>query len=241
MKLIWVVALRELRSFFDSLTAYILLVIFLGLSGFFTWIYGSDVFLMGQASLKPFFGVAYWTLFFFIPAITMRTIAEEKRTGTIELLMTKSLSDWQLVLGKYLSCLLLIIIALVCTFPFYFTVWKLGPVDHGSVLCGYLGLVLMSSAYISIGIFASSITSNQIVSFLLSLLIGVFFLIIFQALSTSFTGFLGTIFQYLSISEHFDSISRGVLDSRDITYFLSITFISLLLAEYNLVKRNIVN
>ena len=241
MKLIWVVALRELRSFFDSLTAYILLVIFLGLSGFFTWIYGSDVFLMGQASLKPFFGVAYWTLFFFIPAITMRTIAEEKRTGTIELLMTKSLSDWQLVLGKYLSCLLLIIIALVCTFPFYFTVWKLGPVDHGSVLCGYLGLVLMSSAYISIGIFASSITSNQIVSFLLSLLIGVFFLIIFQALSTSFTGFLGTIFQYLSISEHFDSISRGVLDSRDITYFLSITFISLLLAEYNLVKRNTVN
>ena len=241
MKLIWVVAFRELRSFFDSLTAYILLVIFLGLSGFFTWIYGSDVFLMGQASLKPFFGVAYWTLFFFTPAITMRTIAEEKRTGTIELLMTKSLSDWQLVLGKYLSCLLLIVIALVCTFPFYFTVWNLGPVDHGSVLCGYLGLVLMSSAYISIGIFASSVTSNQIVSFLLSLLIGVFFLIIFQALSTNVTGFLGTIFQYLSISEHFDSISRGVLDSRDITYFLSITFISLLLAEYNLVKRNIVN
>jgi ABC-2 type transport system permease protein len=196
---------------------------------------------MGQASLKPFFGVAYWTLFFFTPAITMRTIAEEKRTGTIELLLTKSLTDWQLVLGKYLSCLLLIIIALACTLPFYFTVWNLGPVDHGSVLCGYLGLVLMSSAYISIGVFASSITSNQVVSFLLSLLIGVFFLIIFQALSTNFTGVLGTVFQYLSVSEHFDSISRGVIDSRDIIYFISISCIALLLAEFNLVKRNIAN
>jgi len=239
MGTIWIIAKRELRSFFDSLTAYILLVIFLGLSGFFTWIYGSDVFLRGQASLQSFFGVAYWTLFFFTPAITMRTIAEEKRTGTIELILTKSVSDWQLVVGKYLSCLLLIIIALLCTIPYYFSVWKLGPVDHGAVLCGYLGMILMSSAYISIGVFASSITSNQVVSFLLSLLIGVFFLIIFQAISTNFTGPLASALSYLSISNHFESISRGVIDSRDLIYFLSITFVGLLMAESQLIKRNL--
>ena len=239
MNIIWVITKRELKSFFDSLTAYILLVMFLGLSGFFTWIYGSDIFLVGQATMQAFFGVAYWTLFFFIPAITMRTIAEEKRTGTIEIMLTKSVSDWQFVAGKYLACLLLIVIALLCTIPFYFTIWKLGPIDHGAVLCGYFGLILMSSAYISIGIFSSSITNNQIVSFLLSLLIGVFFLIIFQALSGNRTGIIGYIFYYLSISNHFESISRGVIDTRDIMYFLSITFLGLIMAETYLVKRNV--
>ena len=240
MKSVWVIAKRELRSFFDSLIAYIMITVFLGLSGFFTWLFGSDIFLLGQATLQPFFSVAYWTLFFFIPALTMKMIAEEKRSGTLELLLTKPVSDWQVLLGKFTASLLLIVIALILTLPYYITVWAIGPVDHGAVWCGYLGMILMSMAYIGIGLFASSITTNQIVAFLTSLFIGLFFLIIFDVLANSFTGFLGQLFDFLSISTHYESISRGVVDSKDVIYFLSIAFLGLTLAESVLSKRNIV-
>jgi ABC-2 type transport system permease protein len=237
---IWVISKRELNSFFDSLVSYIFIVVFLGIGGFFTWLFGSDIFFVGQATLQPFFSIAYFTLFFFIPALTMRMVAEEKRIGTIELLLTKAVSDWQVILGKFLACLILIAIALALTLPYYITVWSLGPVDHGAVWCGYFGMILMSMAYISIGIFASSITNNQIVSFLLALFIGVFFLIIFDVLSGNFTGTIGQLLSFLSMSTHFDSISRGVIDSRDLIYFLSISFLGLMLAETSLSKRNIV-
>jgi len=240
MKKIWIIAVRELKSFFDSLTAYILIVVFLGLSGFFTWLFGSDIFFIGQATLQPFFSVAYWTLFFFTPALTMRMLAEENKSGTIELLLTKAVTDWEVILGKFLACLMLIGIALLLTLPYYISVWALGPVDHGAVWCGYLGLILMSSAYISIGLFASSVTNNQIVAFLLSLFIGVFFLIIFNELSSGFTGLFGEILDYLSLSSHFESISRGVVDSKDVIFFLSISIFGLILAESSLSKRNIV-
>jgi ABC-2 type transport system permease protein len=240
MHAIWVISKREFNSFFDSLVSYIFLVVFLGISGFFTWLLGSDIFFIGQATLQPFFSIAYFSLFFFIPALTMRMVAEEKRIGTIELLLTKAVSDWEVILGKFLACLILIGVALALTLPYYITVWALGPVDHGAVWCGYLGMLLMSMAYISIGLFASSITNNQIVAFLLALLIGVFFLIIFNVLSGSFTGTIGQILDYMSMSTHFDSISRGVVDSRDLLYFFSITFFGLLLAETSLSKRNIV-
>ncbi len=241
MNKIWTIAVKELRTFFDSLTAYILIIVFLGLSGFFTWLSGSDIFFIGQATLQPFFSVAYWTIFFFTPALTMRMIAEENKTGTIELLLTKAVSDWEVITGKFLACLLLIITALALTLPYYFSIWAMGPVDHGAVWCGYLGLVLMSMAYISIGLFASSISNNQIVAFLLALFIGVFFLIIFQVLAGDFTGTIGEVLDYLTISNHFESISRGVVDSRDIIYFLSISFLGLVLAETALSKRNIVD
>lgn len=234
------IALREFRTFFDSLAAYILLVVFLGLSGFFTWLFGSDIFFIGQATLMPFFSVAYWTLFFFIPALTMKMLAEEKRSGTIELLLTKPINDFQVVAGKFLAVLLLILVALALTIPYYVSVSLLGPIDHGAVWSGYLGMILMSMAFISIGLFASSITNNQIVAFLLSLFIGVFFLIIFDVLANSFTGGISYFLNYLSLSTHYESISRGVLDSKDIIYFLSITFIGLILADSVLSKRNIV-
>jgi ABC-2 type transport system permease protein len=240
MHAIWVITKREFNSFFDSLVSYIFIVVFLGISGFFTWMLGSDIFLIGQATLQPFFSIAYFTLFFFIPALTMRMVAEEKRIGTLELLLTKAVSDWQVILGKFLACLILIAVALALTLPYYISVWALGPIDHGAVLCGYFGMLLMSMAYIAIGLFASSITSNQIVAFLLALLIGVFFLIIFDVLSNSFTGTIGQLLNYFSMSTHFDSISRGVIDSRDLLYFLSITFLGLMLAETSLSKRNIV-
>jgi ABC-2 type transport system permease protein len=240
MKEVIVISKRELKTFFDSLIAYILIIVFLGMSGFFTWLFGSDVFFIGQATLQPFFSIAYWTLFFFIPALTMKMLSEEKRSGTLELLLTKPVSDWQVVMGKFVACLELITIALLFTLPYYITIWILGPIDHGAVWCGYLGMILMSAALISIGIFASSITNNQIVAFLLSLFIGVFFLIIFDVLANSFVGGIGEFLSYLSLSTHYESISRGVIDSRDILYFLSIAFFSLFLAETVLSRRNLV-
>src|SRR3989339_626166 len=188
MKQIGIITKRELQAIFDSLMAYITIIVFLGLSGFFTWLYGGDVFFVGQASMQSFFGIAYWTFFFFIPALTMKLIAEEKKTGTLEILLTKPVTDWQIIWGKFLATLLLIIIALVLTLPYYITIWNIGPIDHGAVWTAYLGLILMSSAYISIGIFTSSITNNQIVAFLLALCIGIFFHIIFGVLAGSISG-----------------------------------------------------
>ncbi|MBN1337965.1 MAG: ABC transporter permease subunit [Bacteroidales bacterium] len=239
MRKVWSISLRELRSFFDSLIAYIMLIAFLGFSGFFTWLYGADIFFVKQASLGAFFNIAFWTLFFFIPALTMRLFAEENRSGTIELLLTKPVTDWQVVLGKFLSTFMLVLIALGLTIPYYITVANLGPVDHGAVITGYLGLILMSAAYISIGIFSSSISNNQIVGYLLALFIGIFFQIIFALLSSNFTGFIGELLNYLSLSTHFDSISRGVIDSKDLVYFISIFFLGLILTEGNLAKKRL--
>lgn len=225
--------------FFDSLIAYILLVAFLGFSGFFTWFYDHDVFFVKQANLQSFFTIAYWTLFFFIPALTMRSLAEENKTGTIELLLTKPISNWQVLWGKFLACFFLIFIALLCTLPYFITILFLGRVDIGVVVCGYLGLLLMSASYISIGIFASSITSNQVVAFLVALFTGIFFQYLFGAVGGGLPGTGGEILNYLSMQSHFDGISRGVIDSRDLIYFGSIIFLGLIISEVSLAKRNV--
>ncbi len=239
MHTIWIVTKREFRSFFDSLIAYVMLILFLGISGFFTWLFGTDVFLIGQASLGAFFSIAYWTLFFFIPALTMRLLAEEYRSGTIELLLTRAVTDRQVIIGKFLSTLLLITVALAFTAPYVFTIGGIGNLDVGAVICGYLGLLLMSAAYISVGMWASSVTRNQIVAYLAALFIGIFFHLFFGMLATGFTGFAGKLFQSLSMREHFDSISRGVLDSGDLVYFLSLIVLGLFLSEVSLSRRNL--
>lgn len=233
----WIIARKELTSFFDSLVAYILLIAFLGFSGFFTWLWGSDIFYHKQASLGIFFSVALWSLFFFIPAITMRQFAEEKKTGTIELLLTKRITDRQLITGKFLGCLLLVIIALAFTLPYYYSVAKLGNIDHGSTISGYLGLILMSSAYIAIGLLCSSLTNNQIVAFLMALLTGVIFQFILGSLGSGQSGWIGSLLTDLSIPHHFESMSRGVIDTKDVIYFLALTFLGLLLTEVVISKR----
>lgn len=238
MKSIWIITKRELNSFFDSLIAFIMIVLFLGFSGFFTWISGSDIFIVGQASLRTFFAIAYWTLFFFIPALTMRLIAEEKKTGTIEMLLTKAVTDRQVIIGKYLATLILIVIALVFTLPYVITISKIGNLDAGGTICGYLALILMSAAYTSIGLFTSSITNNQIVAFLSALFIGLFFHIIFEVVSAGMKGIFGQVINSLSVSVHFESLSRGVVDSKDLIYFGSIIFMGLFLSEVSLSKRN---
>lgn len=238
MSKIWIIAKREIRGFFDSLMAYILLVLFLGLSGFFTWLFGQNVFVRDQASLEVFFGVAYWTLFFFIPSITMRMLAEEKRMGTLEMLATKAVNDWQIILGKFLACWLLVVIALACTLPYYITIANLGNIDHGATIGGYGGLILVSAAYTSIGIFTSSLTNNQIVAVLLALFIGIFFHFLFGLLANQFTGIVGEVFYYLSFNTHYDSISRGVVDSKNLIYFLSVIYAGLFAAQNVLSQRN---
>jgi len=240
MKTIWTIAKRELNSFFDSLLAYIMLIAFLGFTGFFTWIFGrGDVFFRGEASMDAFFSVAYWTLFFFIPALTMRLVAEEKNSGTIELILTKPVSDWQFVSGKFLSVFLLIGISLALTLPYYISIALIGPIAHGAVWSAYLGTLLMSAAYISIGIFASSLSSNQIVSFLLALLIGICFHMLFGMIAGSTSGVLGNILNWFSISSHYQSIIRGVIDTKDLVFFCTIIFLGLFGAEMVLVRRNL--
>lgn len=239
MRQIWIISKRELQSFFDSLTAYIMLIAFLGFSGLFTWLYGSDIFFVKQASLQAFFGVSYWTLFFFIPALTMRQFAEENKTGTIELLLTRPVNDWQVISGKFLATLLLIGIALAFTIPYYFTVARLGNIDHGATIMGYFGLLLISATYISIGLFASSISNNQIVGFLLALAISILFHFVFGFLSTAASGLISEILYFLSLGAHFESVSRGVVDSKDLIYFISIIFISLVGTEAVLQKNRI--
>ncbi len=238
MEKVWIITKRELSSFFDSLIAYVMIILFLGLSGTFTWLVGTNVFISGQASMQIFFGIAFWSLFFFIPAITMRMIAEENKAGTIELLITKAVTDSQIVWGKFMACFLLVLIALLCTLPYYVTISQLGNIDDGAVIGGYFGLLLLSASYISIGLFSSSLTQNQIVAFLVALFIGIFFQLLFDVIGSSFTGSMGNLFNFLSMSAHFESISRGVVDSRDLLFFFSIIILGIISSQVMLSKRN---
>lgn len=239
MKAIWIIAKRELQAFFDSLIAYILLILFLGLSGFFTWMAIGDIFFIKQASLRVFFQIAYWSLFLFIPAITMRMIAEERKQGTIELLLTKSITHRQIVLGKFLGGLILVAISLAFTLPYVITLSSIGNLDNGATICGYLALFLMSCAYLGIGLFASSLTDNQIVAFLLALAIGILFHLLFGLLSRNSTGMIANLFNGLDMGYHFNSMSRGVVDLKDVAYFLSLGFTGIFLSEVLMNKHNI--
>lgn len=238
MHYIWLICKREISVFFDSLIAYIMLVVFLGLSGFFTWLFGSgDIFFVGQASLNTFFGVAFWTLFFFIPAITMRMLAEEQKEGTLELLATKPLSDFQIVAGKWLAAWLLVVISLALTLPYYVTVANLGNIDHGATISGYLALLLISGAYTSIGIFASSMTGNQIVAFIVSLFIAFFFQMLFGEMASILPGAVSGVAEYLSFNWHFQTLSRGVIGLGNLVYLLSIILLGFILATASLKRR----
>lgn len=238
MQHIWTICKREINAFFDSLMAYIMLIVFLGISGLFTWLFGGgDIFFVGQASLGSFFGVAFWTLFFFIPAVTMRMMAEEEQAGTLELLATKPISHLQIVAGKWLAAWLLIAISLVLTIPYYITVANLGPIDHGATVSGYLALLLISAAYTSIGIFASSLTGNQIVAFITSLFIAIFFQMLFGQMASILPDFLANIAEFLSLTQHYQTMARGVIGISNITYLLSLVLLGFLFASASLKRR----
>lgn len=231
---------RELQTFFNSLMAYIVLILFLGFAGFFTWMYGADIFLTNQASLSQFFGIGQWVIFFFVPAITMKMVAEEKRTGTIELLLSMPITDRQVILGKFLAAMGLVLVALLLTIPYVITVASIGNLDQGGTFAGYLGLVLIAAMYASIGIYTSTLTSNQVVAFLLTLTICIFFQLLFGLIAQGAgTGFFRSLFYFLDANAHILNLKRGVIDSRDLLYFLSITFTAIFLSEQSLYKRKL--
>lgn len=219
---------KELNLFFSSLIGYIVITVFLTVTGLFLWILPDvNVFDFGYASLEEMFQVAPWIFMFLIPAITMRTYAEETSSGTIEILATKPLSDGRIVMEKYLASLVLVLFALLPTLLYFYTVYMLaspaGNVDTGATLGSYLGLIFLAGAYAAIGNFASSLTKNQIVSFILAVLLCfIFFALLEWLRGFTLTSGIDPMLEALSMKSHYQSLSRGVLDTRDAAYFLSI-------------------
>jgi ABC-2 type transport system permease protein len=229
---------KEFNSFFASPIAYLVIGVFLLVNGLFLWVFKDDLNILnaGFADLNSFFLVAPWILLFLIPAITMKSFADELNSGTIETLKTKPITDWQIVLGKFSASLLLIVVALVPTLTYAYTILQLGnPVgnlDIGSTLGSYIGLLFLAATYTSIGLFTSTFSKNQIVAFILGVFITFFLFYGFDAIASLFSN--GYSVQLFGINEHFKSISRGVIDTRDVIYFVSVTSFFLLLTKNQL-------
>ncbi len=226
--------LKELRSFLSSIIGYVFILIYLIASGLFHWIlsYNTNLLEGAEADLIPFFNLSPVILLILIPAITMRSIAEERRTGTIELLFTKPISDLGIILAKYFAGVTLMIIAIIPTIVYFFSMYYLGKpigiIDLGASLTSYLGLILLGSVFVSIGIFASSLTSSQIVSFILAMFLCWFIYDGLELLgSFSQVGNSDAIIRYFGISSHYNSIKKGLVDTSDIVYFISVIFLFL--------------
>ncbi len=233
MNNIMVIARREFKSYFDSPVAYIVLTFFLIVTGYF---FTSNLFLANQADLRTLWGIVPLLFVFFIPALSMKLLAEEKKSGTIELLYTYPIKDSEIVVGKYLAALGLLGVLVACTIVYAITIGSLGNMDSGQAVAGYIGLILMAASYLAIGVFASSVTDNQIVAFILALFISFFFFIADKILFFLPGGIAG-IFEYLAIEYHFQNVARGVIDSRNLLYFGSVIFFGLLLASHALSRR----
>lgn len=231
--------LREINSFFGSPIGYLVITMFLLLNGLFLWVFEGDYNILnsGFADLSPFFTLAPWILIFLIPAVTMRSFSDEMKQGTIELLLTKPLSIWQIVNGKFLGAMLLIVIALIPTFIYVKVISALGVpegnIDMGSTIGSYFGLLFLIAAYSAIGIFTSTLSDNQIVAFLLSVFLCFIFYFGFEGASTYLPSIENFISQ-LGMDNHFKSMSRGVLDTRDILYFVSLTILFLSFTVFKL-------
>ncbi|MEO8794827.1 MAG: gliding motility-associated ABC transporter permease subunit GldF [Daejeonella sp.] len=232
---------KDLSDFFNSLVAYITIGIFLLVTGLFLWVFpDSSILDYGYAGLDSLFNVAPYIFMFLIPAVTMKSLAEERKEGTYELLATRPLSEWQIVSGKFLASFVIVLLTLIPTLIYYFTVYNLGAtpgnIDSGAVIGSYIGLLLLGAAFTSIGIFASSISKNQIISFAIAVFLCFFAFSGFDSFSQLLSlQSVGSTITAFGINEHYQSMSRGVLDTRDLVYFLS--FIALFLVLTNLILR----
>ena len=235
---------KEINTFFTSLIGYIVIAVFLILTGLLLWIF-PDTSLLNQnfATLDQLFDLAPMIFMFLIPALTMRTLAEESQTGTIEFLTTKPLTDWSIVLGKFFACLVLVAFALLPTLIYYATIYQLGSpkgnLDSGAIMGSYTGLLLLGGVFVAIGIFASSLTNNQIVAFLLAAFLCFFLHLGFDYLSRLpfLIGNGDDLVQTFGIDYHYRSISRGVVDTADVVYYLSVISFFLLLTKTALDRR----
>lgn len=239
----WSICKKELKQFFSNLTGYIAVILFLLVNGLFLFILkDSNIFDFGYASLDKFFELAPWILLFLVPAITMRTLSDEFKGGTFEILKTKPLSQWQIVWGKYVSVLIVLLFVIVPTFLYILTIRSLsiqGGIDSGGIAGSYTGLFLLAAVFASIGMCCSSFTNNAVVAFLISAFACLVLYFGFSALSklSVFQGGSDYYIEMLGIDFHYRSISRGVVDSRDIIYFLSIIFLFLLVTTKNLHRK----
>jgi ABC-2 type transport system permease protein len=237
--------IKEINSFFSSIVGYVALLVFLGACSLFLWIIPQySMFGYGYASMERFFAIAPWLLLMLVPAVTMRSFADEFRTGTIEWLSTKPLTDLDIIMGKYLATLALIAFALLPTLMYVFTISNLSfpdvGIDSGAIIGSYVGLFFLAATFGAIGIFCSSLTSNQVVGFLVSLLVCYLLYTGFEQLS-KLPKFSEGIDYYLSMAGmefHYNSISRGLIDSRDVIYFLSVIVLFVALTRYSLNSRN---
>jgi ABC-2 type transport system permease protein len=229
---------KEFNSFFTSPIAYLVIGVFLSINGLFLWVLKDNFNILnaGFADLNSFFFLAPWVFLFLIPAITMKSFADEYSTGTIELLKTKPISDWQIVYGKFTASLLLISIAILPTFTYIYSIYQLGSpvgnIDFGSTIGSYIGLLFLAATYTSIGLFTSTISKNQIVAFILGVFITFILFYGFDAISNSLNNNL--MIRKIGINEHFKSISLGVIDTRDLIYFMSITIFFLFMTKMRL-------
>jgi ABC-2 type transport system permease protein len=234
---------KEIRSFLNSLVGYMAIVVFLLVTGMFLWFfdYPTNIFNNGEATLQPLFQIAPYVFMFLIPAITMRSFSDEHRNGTMEILLTKPISDMGIIIAKYAAGVLLVVLALLPTLVYYYSIIQLGEVkgniDHAGTWGAYIGLLLLGMTFAAIGIFASSITKNQIIAFLMAVLICFIVYIGFQFLADNFTSPWDMFFIKLSTQEHFLSMQKGVIDSRDVIYYLSAITVFLLATKISLQSR----
>lgn len=232
------ILIKELNSFFSSLIGTMVIAVYLLINGLFLWVFNGDFNILraGFADLNSYFFLAPWIFIFLIPAITMKSFADEFNNGTFEILKTKPITDWEIVLGKFLGAFLLVIFALVPTFIYVYSVYQLGNpignIELGSTFSSFFGLLFLASSYAAIGIFASSLANNQIVSFIISVFICFFFYNGFDALANyNLMGDFDYFIQNIGMSFHYKSISKGVIDTRDLIYFSSISFFFLYLTK----------
>ena len=239
----WSICKKELHQFFSNLSGYIAIILFLLVNGLFLFVLkDSNLFDFGYASLDTFFELAPWIFIFLVPAITMRSLSEEFKTGTFEILQTRPLTKWQVVAGKYISVLLVLIFVIVPTFIYIFTIQKLsagGGIDSGGITGSYIGLFLLVAVFASIGLCCSSFTNNAVVAFLISAFTCLVLYFGFNAISKLpvFQARADYFIEMLGIDFHYRSVSRGLLDSRDVVYFASLVILFLLITVKNLLKR----
>jgi len=235
---------KEIRIFLSSLIGYVVIAVFLLITGLFMWIFPGDmnVLDMGFAHMDTLFVISPWVFMFLIPAITMRSFAEERRQGTMELLLTKPITDLQIILSKYFAGLALVLIALLPTLVYYIVIWNLGNppgnIDSGGTWGSYIGLMLLASGYVAIGIFASSLTNNQIVAFLLAAMLSFLMFTGFQALgSFEIFGSFDRFVMRMGMQDHYAALSLGLIDSRDVVYFIALVIIFLMFTRLVLQSR----
>ena len=239
----WTIYIKEINSFLNSLIAYMVIGVFLIGIGLLTWVFPeSSVLDYGYASLETLFGLGPYVFMFLIPAITMKSFAEERRTGTLELLFTRPFSEWQIVGGKFSACYSIVLLSLIPTLVYYWSLYQLGNpkgnLDTPGILGSYIGLLLLGGVFTAIGILASSLTANQIVAFILAVFFSFFFYTGFESLAgIDVWGSGSVILQKIGIIYHYNSLSKGLLDSRDVIYFISVMFLFLLVTNLVLNSR----